>query len=121
MRNVASGACMAVALLAVFSGASPAKSKVHGFALSGVVIAVDSTSKTFTVKSFSGRQTSLNWTDATTMTGGSLRTGEKVTLRYLDKDRKHIATSIHIGPLPAATPARTAVPAGSPTATPSAR
>jgi hypothetical protein len=55
------------------------------------------------------------WTNATTVTGGKVVAGAKVTLRYLDKDGKHIATSIVLGdpilarkatPGPAATPAR---------------
>lgn len=77
--------------------AAPNKAKVHGFALSGTVSSVEPASKTFRVKGRTGKETILSWTDATTITGGSLKPGETVTLRYLDKDRKHIATSIRIG------------------------
>ena len=90
----------------------PVRAKVHGIALSGRVTRVDAAAKSFAVRDGSGRVVSLAWTPATQITGGELKTGEPVTLRYLDKDKKHIATTIHVGPLqpvrpspPPATPA----------------
>jgi hypothetical protein len=69
------------------------------------------------------------------VTGGEVKPGEMVTLRYLDKDKKHIATTIRVGAVaaenaaPAAptkaaaapSAARSPVPAPSPVASPSRR
>ena len=74
---------------------------------------MDEAKKSFGVKNSAGKETRLVWTDATTVAGGKVRAGAKVTLRYLDKDGKHIATSIVLGE-PAV--ARTAAPG--PAATP---
>jgi len=79
------------------AGDPPAKPKTHGYALSGTVGSVDEAHKTFVVKNSAGKETALVWTDATTVVGGKLKTGEKVTLRYLDKDGKHIVTTVSIG------------------------
>src|SRR5512141_1682098 len=87
------------------------RAKVHGIALSGRVTRVDVAAKTFTVRDGSGRVVSLAWTAATQITGGELKAGETITLRYLDKDKKHIATTIHVGPLQPARP----TPASTPT------
>ena len=92
----------------------PGKPKTHGYALTGVVGAVDEAGKTFVVKNAAGKETTLVWTAATSIVGGKLKAGEKVTLRYLDKDGKHIATTIAIGEQPPAkaTPSVTSPPAG---------
>lgn len=87
---------LALALLGP-AGDPPAKPRTHGYALSGMVGSVDEAHKTFVVKSSAGKETTLVWTNATTVLGGKLKTGEKVTLRYLDKDGKHIATTVSIG------------------------
>ena len=92
------------------------RAKVHGIALSGEVTRVDGAAKSFAVRDRSGRVVSLAWTAATQITGGELKTGETVTLRYLDKDKKHIVTTIHVGPLQAARPTPPpATPAPAPT------
>lgn len=97
---------LAVALAASLSGDSPNKAKAHGYALSGTIASLDESRKTFVVKSAAGKSTSLVWTAATTVVGGRLMAGASVTLRYLNKDGKHIATSVSIGEPPAAkTPA----------------
>ena len=105
-----------VALLC--TAAEPSKAKVHGFTLSGTVASVDEAKKTLVVRNAAGRRTTLVWTGATSVFGGKLAAGQLVTLRYLDKDGKHIATSIRIGP-PSATPSAAATPA--PTATAASR
>ena len=84
----------------------PNKVKTHGVALTGTVSAVDESRKSFAVRNSAGKETRLVWTDATTVVGGKVRAGVKVTLRYLDKDGKHIATSVVVGePMAARTPA----------------
>lgn len=110
-----------LSLLASLSSAAPSKGKAHGFALSGTVASVDESKKTFVVKNSAGKETTLIWTDATTMSGGALKPGERVTLRYLDRDRKHIATSVRIGAAvakKASAPATPAAAAARPTAPP---
>ncbi|HXM79459.1 MAG TPA: hypothetical protein VOA00_09520 [Thermoanaerobaculia bacterium] len=88
-----------------------AKAKAHGIALSGRISRVDPVKKIFGVRDAAGREIPLSWTAATKVTGGELKVGETVTLRYLDKDAKHIATSIHVGsPADAIPPAATPIP-----------
>lgn len=110
MTKVGIVSLLAIALTAASSD-PPSKAKTHGYALSGTVTGVEEARKTFTVKSATGKSTSLVWTSATTVVGGKLKVGEKVTLRYLDKDGKHIATSVSVGePAAAATPSPSASP-----------
>ena len=100
--------------------ASAAKAKVHGFALTGRVSRLDRARLTFAVRDSAGKETPLSWTAATKVSGGDLKLGEIVTLRYLDKDAKHIATTIRVNapatptasaPVPPATSASPAAPA----------
>jgi hypothetical protein len=111
MSRIGIVSVLAVALAAPLSGDSP--SKTHGYALSGTITSVDEGQKTFVVKNAAGKSTSLVWTTATTVVGGQLKAGSNVTLRYLNKYGKHIATSVSVGeeiaqktpaPKPAATP-----------------
>ncbi len=120
MKRIGRATLAAAILLASLSGATPSHVKTHGIALSGTVSSVDFAAKTFVVRDSAGKDTNLVWTDATKLTGGTLKIGEKVTLRYLVKDKKSIATSVKIAvPLPQQTPASPAAPA--PTAAPKAR
>ena len=89
--------CLLALTLAGPASDPPAKPKTHGYALSGTVGSVDEARKTFVVKNSAGKETTLVWTNATTVVGGKLKTGEKVTLRYLDKDGKHIVTTVSVG------------------------
>lgn len=77
--------------------AVPLKAKAHGIALTGRISRVDPARKSFAVRDAAGRETALSWTAATKITGGELKVGEAVTLRYLDKDARHIATSVRVG------------------------
>jgi hypothetical protein len=115
MSKIGIVSVLAVALTAVLSGDSPNKAKTHGYSLSGTVSSVDESRKTFVVKNAAGKDTTLVWTAATTVIGGRLKAGEKVTLRYLNKDGKHIATSVSIGE-PAAPKTPSPGPAGTPAA-----
>jgi len=118
-RPPASAALLAVALTLspswALAAAAPSKAKVHGIAVSGRISKVDASAKTFSVLDAAGHEVPLAWTAATRVTGGELKPGEIVTVRYLDKDKKHIATTIHVGPIPAAKPS---VPAAPKAATP---
>lgn len=84
------------------------KAKAHGISLSGRVTRVDAAKKTFAVRDGAGKETALSFTGATKVAGGELKAGETVTVRYLDKDAKHIATYIRVnGPAAAAPVAAT--------------
>jgi len=72
------------------------RARAHGIALSGRVSGLDPAKKTLSVRDAAGHETSLVWTAATKISGGDLKVGETVTLRYLDKDTRHIATTIRI-------------------------
>ncbi len=87
---------LAMALTAALSGDSPNKAKIHGYSLSGTITSVDESRKSFVVKNAAGKDTTLLWTAATKVAGGQLKAGANVTLRFLNKDGKHIATSVVI-------------------------
>lgn len=109
MTRLGIGFCFGMVLTALLLGEPlPNRVKAHGVPLSGTVSSVDEAHKSFAVRNSAGKETRLVWTNATTVTGGKVLAGAKVTLRYLDKDGKHIVTSIVVGE-PAE--ARTATPA----------
>ena len=102
MSRIGIASLLAMALAAALSGApAPNKARTHGYALTGTVSSVDENRKSFVVRNAAGKETRLVWTNATTVAGGKVMAGASVTLRYLDKDGKHIATSVVIGELTA--------------------
>jgi hypothetical protein len=108
----------AVALLAgLLLAATPNKAKVHGLDLTGTIAGLDQSKKTLVVQSAAGKQTKLAWTNATTIVGGPLALGQTVTLRYLDKDGKHIVASIRVGHMETPTAGVALSPTARPTAT----
>lgn len=117
MRGWPAISLVTLGFLATLAASDPEKARVHGYALSGTIVSVNETAKIFVVKSSSGRQTHLSWTDATVVIGGTIAVGQKVTLRYLDRGRTHVVTSIRVGPspTPSATTARASTPAPAPT------
>ena len=58
----------------------------------------DAVAKTFAVRSSSGMETTLVRTGATRVQGDALRPGDRVAVRFLEKDGKKIATSVRIEP-----------------------
>lgn len=106
MSKIGIVSLLAMAVAVSLSGEpAPNKVKTHGYALSGTVSSVDEGRKSFVVRNAAGKETRLVWTGATTVVGGKVTAGARVTLRYLDKDGKHIATSVVIGdPVPGVTP-----------------
>ena len=94
MSKIGIVSVLALAMAAALSADSPNKAKTHGYALYGTVTSVDESRKTFVVKNFAGKATSLVWTAATTVVGGQIKAGVSVNLRYLNKDGKHIATTV---------------------------
>ena len=118
MRRIGRLFAAALLLAGSFSGAEPSKAKVHGLALSGNIASVDESKKTLIIAGGNGKATTLSWTAATRIIGGPLKAGQPVTLRYLDKDGKHIVTSIRVGPpvTKTAAPAAPSTPVPSPPA-----
>jgi hypothetical protein len=86
------------ALLAVPAPAPTAKPKGHGHALSGTVSRVDPAASNFVVRDGSGRETTLLRTSATHVTGGKLKPGVRVAVRWLEKDGHKFATSVRVEP-----------------------
>ncbi len=92
--------------LAAAAAAAPSeKPKSHGYDVSGTISRVDEAAKTFVVKTAAGKQTVLARTAATKV-NGALRVGDRVAVRWLERDGNKIATSIRIEPpaVAAATP-----------------
>ena len=93
------------------------KAKAHGVTVNGRITRLDPAKKTLSVRDSVGKEVPLSWTDATKIAGGELKVGGAVTLRYLDKDGRHIAAYIRVNgdgasssgaPMPAGTPTATA-------------
>lgn len=115
MRRIIPIALLAAALAASASG-FPASSttprpKSHGNALSGVVVRVDEARKLLVVRAGS-RETTLAMTPATSVHGGPLAGGQRVAVRWLEKDGKKVATSVRIEPASVAGAAATPTAVG---------
>ena len=115
MRRLLAGLAV-FALASISSAAAPTKTpthpRSHGFSVTGVVVRVDVVAKTFSVQSQTGAETTLVRTSATRIQGNALRPGDRVAVRYMEKDGKKIATSVRIEPAAAASITPTAAPAG---------
>jgi len=94
------GLLLLSALFATLSLADPSKTpthaRSHGNPLSGVVVRVDAAGKTFAVRTSSGMETTLVRTNATRVQGDGLKPGDRVSVRWLEKDGKKIATSVRV-------------------------
>jgi hypothetical protein len=102
-------------LAAAISLAEAPNPKSHTKAVSGTVTALDTASKSLSVKDAKGKETRLVLTGATRVTGGTLKTGEQVTFRWMSRDKKKVATIVQVH---AAEAESTAVAAGSAGVTP---
>ena len=115
MNKTLSVAAALLLAAAAFGANPPSKAKVHGLSVTGTVASVEESAKKMVIKTQAGKKVSLVWTGATKTIGGAVKAGVKVTVRYLEKDGKNIATSIRIEP---DKPAAATAPAGAtPTAT----
>jgi hypothetical protein len=114
MKRSLAGLLLLAALVASLAVAEPSKTpahaKSHGNSLAGVVVRVDAASKTFVVRAPSGMETTLVRTGATRVQGETLKPGDRVAVRWLEKDGKKIATSVRVdsAALAAATPTASA-------------
>ncbi len=96
-----------IAALFVMSFASPTIAKEKMIVLKGSVVSVDAAGKTLTVKEKKGEVT-IAWDQATKVTMGKekkafedLKAGDKVLVRYHEKEGKAVANSIAITKAPA--------------------
>ena len=106
MRRVLAG--MALFAFASLAGAvaptkTPTHPRSHGYSVVGVVIRMDVVAKTFSVQTQAGVETTLVRTSATKLNGKALAAGDRVAVRYLERDGKKIATSVRIEPPAVAT------------------
>jgi ribosomal protein S1 len=106
MRTLRVFLIVGAALAATVSGeaASPEKTpkpKTHGYSVNGTVEHVDA--KTFVVRTNAGKSTTLVRTTATKVNGDALKTGDRVSVRYLEHDGKKVATSVRVEPPSVAT------------------
>lgn len=114
MKRSTAGLLLLFALAATLAVAEPSKTpahpKSHGNSLAGVVVRVDAAAKTFVVRAPSGMETTLVRTGATRVQGATLKPGDRVAVRWLEKDGKKIATSVRVdsAALAAATPTASA-------------
>jgi hypothetical protein len=103
-RIVAIGAIITV----LCAGAVFAKSTTsHGKHVNGSVAAVDQSKETLTVKPKSGKNVDLTWNAATKAPATPLAVGDWVSVTYMVKDGKDVATVIteSMAAKPAAKPA----------------
>ena len=96
MTGFLAAGVLAALLAAPAPAPTAAKPKSHGNALSGTVTRMDSVASNFVVREGSGRETTLRRTSATHVTGGNLKPGARVAVRWLEKDGHKIATSVRI-------------------------
>jgi hypothetical protein len=100
MRRLLAGPALTALVLLSAGFAFPAKTpthpKSHGYSLAGVIVRVDAVAKTFAVRSGSGTETTLVRTSATRVQGDALKPGDRVAVRFLEKDGKKIATSVRV-------------------------
>ena len=113
MRRVLAISLFAGFLAACAAAAVTPKPKSHGNGLSGTVARVDSGKKLLVVRA-GGHETSLSMTPATSVHGGHLAEGQRVAVRWLEKDGKKVATSVRIEPAAVADVTPTAVAGGQP-------
>ncbi|HYB52998.1 MAG TPA: hypothetical protein VEG84_03950 [Thermoanaerobaculia bacterium] len=80
----------------VASAQSSSTPKNHASTLTGTVAAMDEVKKTLVVHDAQGKDTQVVWTGATRMTGGTLKIGQSVTVRWMHRDGKKIATIVKV-------------------------
>ncbi|MGC8916750.1 MAG: hypothetical protein ACP5NF_07215 [Thermoanaerobaculum sp.] len=91
---------MAVQASAQGTAAKPAKPAHHGQEFKGTVSALDEQAKVFKAKDAAGKEVEFSYTSATKL-HGTLKVGEPVTVRYMVKEGKNVATSVVVGAAPA--------------------
>jgi hypothetical protein len=77
----------------------------HGSSVHGKIGTLDQGAKTFRVDPKKGSPVDLSWNDATKVNHPPLSVGEEVTVRYMAKDGKNVATVVNSAAPKAAKPA----------------
>ncbi|HEY7112943.1 MAG TPA: hypothetical protein VIA45_08420 [Thermoanaerobaculia bacterium] len=113
MKAYAHLAAATLFLAAAAVSAEPQTSaKNHAKTLTGTVAAVDPAGKSLTVRDAKGKETTVVLTGATRVTGGKLEKGEKVTVRWMTREKQNVATVVMIQtPEATATASASAAPA----------
>jgi hypothetical protein len=91
--------CLVLIFLLATTAAVSAKTMSkphHAKSLHGTVVSVDEPGKMVVVKDSKGKETNVAYTSATKITGGTLKPGEAVTILWMDKDGKAVATTVQI-------------------------
>jgi hypothetical protein len=96
--KTALGMLSALFLAASAAAVEPATSKNHAHALSGTVAAMDGPGKTLAIRDAKGKETRVTTTSATRVSGGKLEPGARVTVRWMVRDHKNVATAVQVHP-----------------------
>jgi hypothetical protein len=96
--KTALGIVSALFLAASAAAVEPVTSKNHAHALSGTVASMDGPGKTLTIRDTRGKETRLVTTSATRVSGGKLEAGAKVTVRWVAREHKNVATAVQVHP-----------------------
>jgi cold shock CspA family protein len=96
MKRTLTLAFASLFLVGSFALAGANKSASHGRPAHGTVASLDTTGKTFVLKTTGGKDMTVAWNDATAVKGGTLKDGEMVEIRTVDANGQHVATVIQI-------------------------
>jgi hypothetical protein len=77
---------------------APAAAKSHGMKFHGSIVSVDTKAKSVQVKDAAGKTTEFVWNEATKAPKAPLTAGENVSVHYMTKDGKNVATVITVTP-----------------------
>ncbi len=105
------GLILALSMAGEAAAADPPSSKSHAGTLSGTVASIDTAHKSLVVRDGQGRQVHVVWTGATRVTGPALKPGETVTVRWMPRDGKKVATVVKVHAPAAETTAAAVSPA----------
>jgi hypothetical protein len=104
------GLILALAIAGKAAAADPPSSKSHAGTLSGTVASIDTALKSLVIRDGQGRQFPIVWTGATRVTGAALKPGQTVTVRWMPRDGKKVATVVKVHAPPAETTAAAVPP-----------
>ena len=98
MRRFLGISVISIVVLVCFAteGVAAKARKPKAKSLSGIVSVVDLNAKSFTLKDSAGVETQLVWTDATKIVNGPMKDGDKVQIKWLEREGKKEASYIAI-------------------------
>jgi hypothetical protein len=92
----------AVSAFAATSATKAAPAPSHGLKFRGSVVSVDDKAKTFAAKDSAGKTMDFAWNDATKAPKAGIASGQNVSVHYMTKEGKNVATVITVTPVQAA-------------------